>query len=150
MLLFTARGVVQESLGFSPFELVFGHTVEGPRKLLKEKLLVDDESSVNLFQYISDFHTKLTKAYNLARDNLKSVQNCMKESYDKNSFKQSFQVGDKVLAFVPVLGAPLYARYFGPYVVEEKENELNYVIVTHDRRKIKQLCHVNMLKLHYE
>ena len=37
MLLFAAREAVQESLGFSPFELVFGHTVRGPLKLLKEK-----------------------------------------------------------------------------------------------------------------
>ena len=36
LLLFTARDVVQESLGFSPFELVFGHTVKGPLKLLRE------------------------------------------------------------------------------------------------------------------
>ena len=38
LLLFAVRESVQESLGFSPFELVFGHTVRGPLKLLKEKL----------------------------------------------------------------------------------------------------------------
>ena len=37
LLLFAARESVQESLGFSPFELVFGHRVRGP--LLKEKLV---------------------------------------------------------------------------------------------------------------
>ena len=30
---------VQESLGFSPAELVFGHQLRGPLKLLIEKLL---------------------------------------------------------------------------------------------------------------
>lgn len=42
LLLFSARESVQESLGLSPFEIVFGHTVRGPLKplkLLKEKLL---------------------------------------------------------------------------------------------------------------
>ena len=34
LLLFAVRESVQESLGFSPFELVFGHTVRGPLKLL--------------------------------------------------------------------------------------------------------------------
>ena len=29
MLLFTVREAFQESLGFSPFELVFGHSVGG-------------------------------------------------------------------------------------------------------------------------
>ena len=39
LLLFAVREVVQESLGFSPFELVFGRTVRGPLKLVKEKWL---------------------------------------------------------------------------------------------------------------
>lgn len=37
MVLFAAREVVQESLGFSPAELVFGHTLRGPLKVLKEQ-----------------------------------------------------------------------------------------------------------------
>ena len=36
LVLFAAREAVQESLGFSPFELVFGHTVRRPLKLLKD------------------------------------------------------------------------------------------------------------------
>ena len=37
LFLFAVRESVQESLRFSPFELVFGHTVRGQLKLLKEK-----------------------------------------------------------------------------------------------------------------
>ena len=49
LLLFAVRESVQESLGFSPFELVFGHTVRGPLKLLIEKILSDDDSSLIYF-----------------------------------------------------------------------------------------------------
>ena len=55
LLLFAVRESVQESLGFSPFELVFGHSVRGPLKLLKEKFLSNDETPLNLLQYVSDF-----------------------------------------------------------------------------------------------
>ena len=55
LLLFAVRESVQESLGFSPFELVFGHSVGGPLKLLKEKFLSNDETPLNLLQYVSDF-----------------------------------------------------------------------------------------------
>ena len=55
--LFAVRESVQESLGFSPFELVFGHTVRGPLKLMKEKFLSNNESPLNLLQYVSDFKT---------------------------------------------------------------------------------------------
>ena len=36
LLLFAIMEAVQESLGFSSFELVFGCTVRGPLKLLKD------------------------------------------------------------------------------------------------------------------
>ena len=56
------------------------------------------------------------------------------------------QSGDKVLALLPIPGRPFQARYFGPYTVEKKASDLNYIITTPDRRKQKQLCHINMLK----
>ena len=55
--LFAVRESVQESLGFSPFELVFSHSVRGPLELFKEKLLSHDDVSLNLLQYGSDFRT---------------------------------------------------------------------------------------------
>ena len=62
LLLFAARESVQESLGFSPFELVFGHTVRGPLKLLKDKFLSSESHSNNLLQYVSNFRTTLDRA----------------------------------------------------------------------------------------
>ena len=85
LLLFAVRESVQESLGFSPFELVFGHTVRGPLKLLKEKFLSNDDSSLNLLQYVSDFKDRLSKACEAARTNLKSAQRKMKRWYDENA-----------------------------------------------------------------
>jgi transposase InsO family protein len=72
LLLFAAREAVQESLGFSPFELVFGHTVGGPLKLAKEKWL-DEHTDLNLLDYVSKFKEKLYYACKVAQDNLKHV-----------------------------------------------------------------------------
>ena len=72
LLLFAVRESVQESLGFSPFELVFGHSVRGPLKLLKEKFLSNDETPLNLLQYVSDFRNRLFRACEVARSNLKT------------------------------------------------------------------------------
>lgn len=47
-------------------------------------------------------------------------------------------------------GNTLYSRFFGPYVIEKKLNNLNYIVVTPDRRKQTQLCHINMLKPYVE
>ena len=70
----------------------------------------------------------------------------MKNLYDKNCVSRTFQHRDKVLALLPVPKNTLQARYFGPYLIQKKQNDLNYVIITPNRRKTKQSCHVNMLK----
>lgn len=44
LALFALRDAVQESKGFSPFELVYGHEVRGPLKMLKEKRLGAENS----------------------------------------------------------------------------------------------------------
>ena len=148
-LLFAARESVQESLGFSPFELVFGHTVRGPLKLVKEKWL-DEHTDLNLLDYVSSFKEKLFNAVQIARTNLKNSQVKMKTWYDKNARNRVFQPGDKVLVFLPVPGHPLQARYCGPYEIDCKINDLNYVVKTPGRRKNKRVCHVNMLKAYFE
>ncbi len=149
LLLFAVRESVQESLGFSPFELVFGHSVRGPLKLLKEKLLCDD-SSLNLLQYVIDFKEKLQKVRDIATKNLKDTQDSMTTRYNQESIQRSFVPGDKVLVLLPVTGKPLQAKFHGPYLVEKKIGELNYLVRTPDRRKETQLCHVNMLKSYIE
>jgi hypothetical protein len=39
ILLFAIRETFQESLGFSPFEMFFWHSMGGPLKILKDKFV---------------------------------------------------------------------------------------------------------------
>ena len=119
--------------------------VRGPLKLLKQKFLSQEDTPFNLLEYVSDFRSKLLTACEAAKSNLKSAQGKMKQNYDKNTKERIFKSGDKVLALLPIPGSPFQARYFGPYTVE-KASDLNDIITTPDRRKQKQLCHINMLK----
>ena len=146
LLLFAAREAVQETLGFSPFELVFGRTVRGPLKLLKAKWL-NDETDTNLLDYVSKFKCKLNRASEIARENLTEAQTKMKKWYDKDAKSREFSPGDKVLVLFPIPGHPLQARYHGPYVIESKVGEVDYIVKTPDRRKSRQLCHINMLRV---
>ena len=86
LVLFAAHKSIQEALGFSPFELVFGRIVCGPLKLLKEAWLGKD-ITMNLLDHVSDLHKKLHTATELAKDNLKSAQRKMKVWYDKKAQK---------------------------------------------------------------
>ena len=145
ILLFAAREAVQESLGFSPFELVFGHNVRGPLKALQETLL-DDLQETNLLNFVSTFRYRLHRSCEFAKQNLKSSQVKMKTWYDKKAKRREFSEGDLVLVLLPIPGDSLKAQYYGPCVIDKKIDNLNYIVKTPDRRKKTRLCHVNMLK----
>ena len=148
--LFAVREVVQESLGFSPSELVFGHSVRGPLKLLKESWLTANTSYRSLSDYVSKIRCRLHRACELARENLGVCQKRMKQRYDKNAVVREFTPGDQAMVLLPILGSALQARYSGPYRVERRVGDVNYVIATPDRRKKSRVGHINMLKRYCE
>ena len=103
-MLFAVRESVQESLGLRSFELVFGHSVCGPLKLLKENCSSENTESLNLLDYVSKFRDKLKKACELAQQNLKNSQSKIKMLYDRKSQNRVFKPGAKVLVLLPVQG----------------------------------------------
>ncbi len=150
LLLFAIHDTVQESLKFSPSELVFGHTVKGPLKVLKERMLgIEDSKKTNVLDYVSKFHDRLQQACMLARESLTKAQGKMKMWYDKSTVKRSFAVGDQVLVLLPVPGSALTARFSGPYEILERRGETDYVLSTPDRKRQKRVCHINMLKAYH-
>ncbi len=41
---------------------------------------------------------------------------------------------------------PLRAKSSGPYTIDKKISDVDYIVCAPDRRKTKRMCHVNMLK----
>ncbi|XP_035984480.1 uncharacterized protein LOC118558122 [Fundulus heteroclitus] len=147
LLLFAVRETIQESLGFSPADLVFGHTVRGPLQLVKEKWLSESfQTEHNVLDYVSSFRDRLFHVCQLAQENLAKAQKKMKARYDKKAVRRSFTPGEKVLVLLPLSGSSLRAQFSGPYEVDRKINETNYVIKTPDRKRKTRVCHINMLK----
>ncbi len=150
LVLFAVRETVQESLGFSPAELVFGHQVRGPLKVLKERILAPVlNANTSVLDYVSQFRDRLHAAWSLARESLASAQKDMKNKYDKKAVARSFQTGDEVLVLLPVPGSSLSARFFGPYVVKKRMSETDYMLYTPDRKRKTCVCHLNMLKAYH-
>lgn len=148
-VLFAAREAVQESLGYSPAELVFGHQVRGPLKLLKEQLLLPEGKVHSIPDYVAKLRARLQRACSLARESLSSAQVKMKKYYDQKATAHSFQPGDKVLILSPISGSALSSKFSGPYLVEKKVSDTNFIIQTPDRRRRNRLCHVNMMKPYF-
>ena len=64
----------------------------------------------------------------------------MKTWYDKKSRET------KVLVLLPIPVEPLRAKFSGPYAIDKKVGDVDYIVCTPDRRKTMRMCHVNILK----
>ncbi len=144
-LLLAAREVQQESLGFSPNDLVFGHRVRGPLSVLREGLCEEDPPQ-NLVEYVNGFRRRLFLAGLCAHTNLGVAQEKMKNHYDKHAEVRVFTPGDQVLILLPSSRSPFCAKFTGPYIILRKLSNENYQVATPDRRKSRQCFHVNLLK----
>ena len=120
MFLFAVSESVQESLGFSLFDLVFGHAVRGPLLLLKPKWLDQDPEKISVLKYVASFKDMLFRAGKMAKRNLQESQSKMKVWYDRKAKPRCFEPGERVLVLFPVVGNPLQAKYSGPYQVLKK------------------------------
>ncbi|XP_023191398.1 uncharacterized protein LOC111608951 [Xiphophorus maculatus] len=147
-LMLAAREVTQESIGFSPNELVFGHTVKGPLAAVAAEWK-EPEPPQNLIDYVNGFRHRLYAARNLAKEKLSVSQHKMKSLFDRRAVERSFLPGDQVLALCPIISSPFQAKFSGPYTVLKRLSDQNYLIATPERRKTTQLCHVNLLKPYY-
>ena len=68
-LLFAIRSAPNDSLGFSPFELVFGHRVREPLEVFRDVLEGNDTEN-NLLDWVSHSREKLFAAWEMAKGNL--------------------------------------------------------------------------------
>uniref|UniRef100_A0A3B3R4L1 Gypsy retrotransposon integrase-like protein 1 n=1 Tax=Paramormyrops kingsleyae TaxID=1676925 RepID=A0A3B3R4L1_9TELE len=148
LLLFAIRGAVQEATGFSPAELVFGHTARGPLKIVQEQWLSPDASSPmhNVSKFVTSLCERMSAVREFARRSLGIAQEKMKGRFDESAKTRCFHPGERVLVLLPLPGSSLRARFSGPYVIREKLSPTNYVLETPDRRRKSRICHVNMLK----
>lgn len=74
----------------------------------------------------------------------------MKGRYNRDMVERSFCVGDKVLVFLPLSRLCLKAQFHGPYEIVKRTSNLNFVVKTPDCSKLRQMCHVNIIKPYYE
>lgn len=144
-LLFACREVRQESLGFSPADLVFAHTPQGPLSVLKDQFL-NELPAKDILSYVLHSRSRLHRACELTHENIERAQDKMKNWYDRKTTDRHFEVGD----LLPIPGSVLQARFTGPYLVVHKVSDRDYVIATPDRRQQKRLCHIYMLKPYFE
>ena len=148
-LLFAVREIPQESLGFSPFELLYGCNIRGPMQILRELWSVEetDEHVRLTYQYVIDLRERLEKTCKLAQDNVRKLDIKRNAFYDKRTRSHKFDIGDQVLLLHPSESNKVLLLWNGPYEVLEVVNVMNYKI---NVRGVVNTYPANMLKLYVE
>ena len=151
-VLFAYREVPVETLGFSPFELIYNFPIRGPLTLLKEGWIKEELVTVkpNVAAYIQTARDNVNMARAIAMETTKGERTRSKTWYDKKARDREFNVGDRVLIFYPDSKHPMEFKWKGPFTIQKKSGNLNYWIKTNSKRKPLKLFHVNMLKEYVE
>ena len=147
-VLFAYREVPQESMRFSPFELLYGRTVRGPIAVLKHLWTQEEEEpeAREETQFLVDLRNRVAHVCELAQQNLQQAAARYKQIYDRRSAPRAFVPGEEVLLLLPQRKNKLQLEWQGPFTVMERIGEGDYKI---DLRGKHRIYHANLLKRYY-
>ncbi|CAM4552027.1 unnamed protein product, partial [Caretta caretta] len=149
-LVFAYRAVPHPSLGFSPFELVYGREVKGPLQLVKQQWEGFTPSpGTNILDFVTNLQNTLRTSLALARENLQDAQKEQKAWYDKHARERSFKVGDQVMVLKALQAHKMEASWEGPFTVQERLGAVNYLIAFPTSNRKPKVYHINSLKPFY-
>jgi len=118
-LIFAVRDTPQDSTGFTPFELLYGHKVRTPMALLK-RIWTDEDKDPEvktLYQYVVDLRDRVQETCKMAKEELAKVQVRNQKYYNRRTRVRKLQVGDSVLLLLPTERNKLTLAWRGPYKV---------------------------------
>ena len=147
-LLFAYREMPQESLGFSPFEMLYGRSVRGPIRILRELWTREqpDSDVRSTYEYVANLRERLQETWELAHNQLLCSQNRYKKLYDYKAKERIFSRGDKVLVLLPNSENKLIMKWKGPFEVIDRIEPADYRIQLPNRSRV---FHANLLKRYY-
>ena len=114
-VLFAYREVPQATVGFSPFELLYGRDVRGPLDVLQVEWLQNPDAETDVLSYVMDVRNRMETAREIMLENAKEAQAKQKAYYDQKTKEMNLQPGDKVLLLLPSSTKKFIAQWQGPY-----------------------------------
>ncbi|KAL8598384.1 hypothetical protein ACOMHN_032661 [Nucella lapillus] len=148
-MLFAYREVPQDTTQFSPFELLYGRSVQGPLQILK-KCWTDEEENPEIrttAEYVTNLRNKMEETCKIAAENQCTAKKRYTAYYDKKARHRSLTTEDKVLVLLPDKHKRLQLSWKGPFPVIRKVNQVDYVIRIKGKEKV---YHLNLIKKYNE
>lgn len=106
-VLFAIRDSVQESLGYSPFELIYEREMRSPLKTAKDQWESMEKIPEPIRQYVRRLRETLERVRKMAESNLEKAQQKMQRLYNRKTKSRQFETGDRVMVLLPSTTSPL-------------------------------------------
>lgn len=127
---FAYNTAVQETTAMTPFQLVYGRTAT---TTLDSMLPVHEDENSDVEYFVQ----KAEEARQLARQRIQRQQSSDAARYNKHRRAVYYEPGDAVWVWTPVRqrgrSEKLLRRYFGPYKVVRRLNDVNYEVAPDGR-----------------
>ena len=142
------NSTIHESTGFTPNLLWFGREL----RFTIGRIVPDptDNETQTYCDYIKKLKSKIQKAFDVTRSNLKRSAMYYKKYYDKNAYVYDYKPGMKVLLFdhtqVEKGTKKLGPKYVGPYFILDRVGTVNFRVQDLEKSN-PRVVHHNRLRL---
>jgi len=125
-LMFAVRDTPQDSTGFTPFELIYGHQVRTSMNILKKLWTEEEDQEVKTaYQYVVDMRDRIEETCEMAQCELMKVQNRNQKYYNRHAKNRKLNTGDSALLLLPTEHNKLTLSWRGPSKVVDKIGDFN-------------------------
>ena len=143
MATYAYNTAIQRTNGMTPYEVMFGKKVNTSISfLLSRKNLSESD-------YLMTLQLDISKINHIITENQEAAHLQIKEKYDRKRGK-AFKVGEQVMLFNPFIklreSKKFATHYKGPYIIEKKQSETNYVLQPLKEGLREEIVHQNRLK----
>jgi hypothetical protein len=149
--LWSSRTSVNETLGISPYQAVFGKVAIGPLQLLCDDWIGKRSLPLDLAkapcEYLRELERKLQIASDYASEHATREQDRYTHAYNLRSRDKSFQVGERVIYLMPSSAHKLTRTWLGPGVIVQRNSPYSYIVELDGKQ---QWCHANNLRKYHE
>ncbi|KAK3100422.1 hypothetical protein FSP39_019732 [Pinctada imbricata] len=142
------RSSVHQSTQQTPNKMTLGREINMPLRAVTRLPRAENESEVDVAEYVEKLQENLVKVHELARKSLKRSVAYQKRHYDLRSKKRTLPPGQPVWIYEPQrkvgVCSKLTSSWKGPYVIIRRVDDIHY-LVKRNKHQPPRVYHIDRL-----
>ena len=147
LCLFAIRTAPNRSTGFSPVELMYGHTLRTPADLLIDQWMGADSPPFKVTEWMEQLNSRMEALREASLINGIETQKQTKAHYYHHARQRPINVGSLVLLRSPGMAGKLESAWTGPFEIVRKIGAVDVELgIPEKPSKKRRTVHINLTK----